>query len=280
MICILHDQDEYGVVRWPLKQLAQAVHASVSSLRNLVQKDILKGADTGSTCEAFIYTPRSGRKDGEPVVLIAEQPGPIWYSSRMVRDEYVKNNAGAATRFGGDGPPSPSQRQGERQGEGRVRAKTPNPSRARASSSVSDPDSTSVSGNGSCSLPPGDLFVSEEKDPSPKNGDAETSSQKPKDVEAFAIWNMGVAKLRSCGIADRDARSFIGKQIQVYGKSVVARAVTEMLAQDPVEPKAYLVALLQTGTGARQGTSKVGNSLGACGRVLAEKEAQRDAAAS
>jgi hypothetical protein len=74
-------------------------------------------------CEAFIYTPRHAGKDGEPVTLIPTQKGPIWYSSRMVRDEYVRTKRGIGTRFGdepkgtngetpkpplGDGPSSSS----------------------------------------------------------------------------------------------------------------------------------------------------------------------------
>src|SRR5687768_4522609 len=70
VICILHDQDEYGIIRWPLKDLALAVHAKPTALQTLVDKGILKGADVGSKCEPFIYTPRHGGRDGEPVTLI------------------------------------------------------------------------------------------------------------------------------------------------------------------------------------------------------------------
>src|SRR6185369_6747876 len=81
---ILHDQEEYGVVRWPLKQIAQAVSASVSSVRKLVERRIMKGANPGELCAAYTFVPRSGRQEGEPVILIPEQTGPIWFSSRMV----------------------------------------------------------------------------------------------------------------------------------------------------------------------------------------------------
>lgn len=100
VMCIMHDQDdEYGVLRWPLKEIAQAVGCTVAALRGLVAKNVLKGSDTRLD-EPFVYVPRSGRKEGAPVVLIAAQDGPIWYSSRMVKDEHVRNNAGASTRFG------------------------------------------------------------------------------------------------------------------------------------------------------------------------------------
>jgi uncharacterized phage protein (TIGR02220 family) len=99
VLCLMHDCEEYGVLRWSLKEIAQAVGCSLSALRGIADKGVLKGADKGSTVSPFVYVPRSGRKDGDPVTLIAEQMGPLWYSSRMVRDEYVRNNAGASTRF-------------------------------------------------------------------------------------------------------------------------------------------------------------------------------------
>lgn len=98
VLCILHDQDEYGIVRWPLKELARAVNATHRALQRLVDKGVLKGTDSGD-CVPYIYVPRHARKDGDPVTLVAAQPGPIWFSSRMVRDEHIRNTAGATTRF-------------------------------------------------------------------------------------------------------------------------------------------------------------------------------------
>lgn len=99
VMCLMHDQPEYGVLRWPLKEIAQAVGAKPADLRALSTKGVLKGSDT-QLDEPFVYTPRSGRKDGEPVTLIPTQAGPIWYSSRMVKDEYVRTIRGESTRFG------------------------------------------------------------------------------------------------------------------------------------------------------------------------------------
>ena len=99
VLCVLHDQEEYGIVRWPLKELARAACTTLPKLRALVAKGVLKGADEAEACAAMIYTPRSGRRDGTSVVLVSEQPGPMWYSSRMVRDEHVRKSAGASTRF-------------------------------------------------------------------------------------------------------------------------------------------------------------------------------------
>ncbi len=101
VMCLMHDQDEYGVLRWPLKEIAQAVGCKVSDLLSLARKGVLKGADDSLT-EPFIYTPRSGRKDGNPVTLVDTQAGPIWYSSRMVKDEYVRTIRGES---GSNGDP-------------------------------------------------------------------------------------------------------------------------------------------------------------------------------
>lgn len=116
VLCVLHDSDTYGIVTWPLKELASAAGASVTYLRELVEKRVLKGCDKGE-CEALIFTPRHGRKLGTPVMLVAPQAGPIWFSARFVRDEHVRTIRGESSRFGdapddapippfGDGPSS------------------------------------------------------------------------------------------------------------------------------------------------------------------------------
>lgn len=105
---LFHDSDEYGVLRWPWKQIAAAIGCQNGYVRELIEKSVLKGCD-GGVCESYIYTPRSGRVDGEPVVLIAVQTGPIWYSSRMVRDDYIRMHRG-----GDDSPmPTPKHTFGE-----------------------------------------------------------------------------------------------------------------------------------------------------------------------
>jgi hypothetical protein len=102
ILCLLHDQADYGILRWPLKEIAQAVGCSLPMLHGLVAKGVLKGDDKHLS-SAFVYIPRSGRKDGEPVTLVAVQDGPVWYSSRMVRDEYVRTVRGEGSRYtGGD----------------------------------------------------------------------------------------------------------------------------------------------------------------------------------
>lgn len=109
VLCVLHDSDAYGLVHWPLRELANAAHAPLKLLRELADKRVLKGCDAG-VCEPFVYVPRSGRREGAPVVLVPAQPGPVWYSSRMVRDEYVRTIRGEGTRYGD--PPKPSPKGG------------------------------------------------------------------------------------------------------------------------------------------------------------------------
>lgn len=122
VMCLLHDSEEYGLLRWPLKDIAQAVGAPIKLLNELIAKGVLKGGDKGF--DAFVYVPRSGRKDGAPVTLIQSGTECVWYSSRMVEDEYKRQNSGGVTRFLGEeskGRPtpkhSPSPRHGDNQGD-------------------------------------------------------------------------------------------------------------------------------------------------------------------
>lgn len=108
VMCLMHDQDEYGVLRWPLKEIAGAVGCKVGDLQSLVRKGVMKGND-GHLGEPFVYVPRSGRKDGDPVILIDTQAGPIWYSSRMVKDEYVRIIRGEAGGKGDAPKQAPKQ---------------------------------------------------------------------------------------------------------------------------------------------------------------------------
>ncbi|KDR31541.1 hypothetical protein [Caballeronia zhejiangensis] len=122
-LCLLHVQPEYGIARWTLAEVAHAIGCPISALHTLIDKGILKGADTGSLVAPFVYVPRSGRRDGTAITLIPAQPGPLWYSSRMVRDEYVRTHTGGTTRFPSKRSPSrvhgeyQGEEQGERQGE-------------------------------------------------------------------------------------------------------------------------------------------------------------------
>lgn len=150
LIGLLHDSDNYGVLLWPLKEIAQALGAPIKTLKELADKGVLYGVEKGA-CEPMIYTPKSGRVEGPSVVLLAIQDGPIWYSPRMVRDEYVRAHRGEKTRFGGssDAPnpkqtPSPKPPIGE--GNGAAPNGPPNPPQGDGAASSSS--STSSIPNG------------------------------------------------------------------------------------------------------------------------------------
>jgi len=103
VLCLLHDAEDYGILRWPLADIAQASGVPTKLLRELVEKGVLKGADRNAP--AFEYRPRHAGKVGDPVTLVAASSGPCWYCSRFVRDEYVRQRRGASTRFTTDAQP-------------------------------------------------------------------------------------------------------------------------------------------------------------------------------
>ncbi len=107
VLCVLHDSDEYGVARWPLADVARAAGVPLKTLRELAEKDVLKGGDAAA--ENYVYTPRHANRDGPPVILVIPGPGPCWYCSRLVRDEYVRQRRGKSTRFSDENqPPKPT----------------------------------------------------------------------------------------------------------------------------------------------------------------------------
>lgn len=120
VLCVLHDSDEYGVLRWPLEDIAQAVAVPVKVLKELVAKKVLKGADAG--CEAFVFAPRHAGREGDPVTLLAASDGPCWYCSRFVKDEYVRSVRGGSTRFTAESNPKATTAD-ERTERARLRAK-------------------------------------------------------------------------------------------------------------------------------------------------------------
>lgn len=103
VLCLLHDSDEYGVLRWPLADIAQAAGLPIKLLQELVRKSVLKGAERDAA--PYVFTPSHAGKAGDPVTLVAAGSGPCWYCSRFVRDEYVRQRRGANTRFSPDNPP-------------------------------------------------------------------------------------------------------------------------------------------------------------------------------
>ncbi len=104
ILCLLHDMDEYGVCRWPLVDLAKAANVKIKLVRELVEKNVLKGDDSGA--EPYVYMPYHGGKYGESVVLVENNDGPVWYCSRLVRDEHVRQKRGQNTRFDEENQPT------------------------------------------------------------------------------------------------------------------------------------------------------------------------------
>lgn len=97
VLCLMHDSDEYGVLRWPLSDIARAAGVPLKLLKELADRDVLKGGDKG--CEAYIHTPIHARKKGEPVTLLEKTDGCCWYSSRFLTDEWRRSVSGGNTRF-------------------------------------------------------------------------------------------------------------------------------------------------------------------------------------
>lgn len=98
-IGMMHDSEEYGIVRATLREIALALGAPLPLVKELATKRVMKGSDKHLS-EPYIYTPTHSGRKGTPVVLVPVQDGPIWFSSRMVRDEYLRTVRGATTRFG------------------------------------------------------------------------------------------------------------------------------------------------------------------------------------
>lgn len=134
-MCTMADSDEFGVLRWPLKDLANAVGCRVAELQALRDKGVLKGADAGEQMPALIYTPRHAGKVGEPVELLPAQSGPIWYSSRMVRDEYIRTKR--ATNGAEDSAPKPPIGDHPSRAQARLPAQSSSPSASRSSKAPS-----------------------------------------------------------------------------------------------------------------------------------------------
>lgn len=121
VLCTLHDEDDYGVAHYTLKELAQASGATLAQVKELAAKGVLKGADSGRV--EYRWAPFHAGKRGAEVLLV-DTDGPAWYCSRFVRDEHIRQRRGSSTRFTPDNQPtrppnnSPTRGIGEPQGYG------------------------------------------------------------------------------------------------------------------------------------------------------------------
>lgn len=114
---LMHDSDEYGILRWPLKEIANGVGCPLALAKELADKQVIKGDDLRLEI-AYVYAASHAGKRGPEVVLIPGQNGPIWFSSRMVRDEHNRIVRGIGTRFGGEPNPKPNPPIGGGSGDG------------------------------------------------------------------------------------------------------------------------------------------------------------------
>lgn len=208
ILCLLHDSEtEYGVLRWPLKDIANAASAPMPLVRELVEKGVLKGGDKNA--EPYVYRPKHGGKVGDPVILVAPLNGPVWYSSRFVRDEYVRQRRGESTRFDTANQPSsrsPKGGIGERHGDGPSSSSSPSGSEANAS----------AGGAGK-----------------PKVTDPDT-----------IIFGYGVPLLTAAGIEEKHARSFLGGLRKHHGDSALIDKLRDCIKVKPLQPLEWLAAAL------------------------------------
>ena len=119
IMCVLHESDEYGVVRWPLVRLAKAADVRLAYAQELASNGVLRGGD--ACTEPYIFTPFHAGQYGEPRVLVQPDGKSLWYSPRMVRDHWMRSRRGINTRFSAENPSpkwTPTQRQGDGAGDG------------------------------------------------------------------------------------------------------------------------------------------------------------------
>lgn len=204
VLCLLHDSDEYGVLRWPMADIAQAAGLPIKLLQELARKGVLKGGD--GPVSDYRWAPTHAGKSGDEVTLVAGSVGPCWYCSRFVRDEYVRQRRGAGTRFDASNqPPKPEPKSqpkvaiGGRQGDGA--------SSSSSSSVKQEPVPTVLE-----AAPPAD-----------------------------PIWETGLSFLKRKGVPEKQARPLLGKIKQLAGDAGAAEILADAEAQDITDPAPWLL---------------------------------------
>lgn len=232
VMCLLHDQAEYGVLRWTLQEIAAATKCRPADLRSLHRKGVMKGDDF-SLVEPFIYVPRSGRKDGPAVTLVPAQEGPIWFSSRMVRDEYVRS----LRADGGGAPETPKP----------TPKSPPKPPFGATIHPAFGPRTSSSS--------------SSEEGSEDKSSGADSAAEPDLDQ---AAWAAAVKVLTiQGGMTDKDARSFFGKLLAGNGirAKEMLSATADAMVTGTLDPKAYLTRIAQR-LGGRQRAAQPAKRVG------------------
>lgn len=221
VLCLLHDSDEYGICRWPLAELARSAGVPLKLIKELVTKDVLKGADNNAA--PYIFTPRHAGKNGDPVTLVVAGDQPCWYCSRFVRDEWIRQRRGQSTQFSADNQPpkqapkgTPNPTFGDRQGDG-------------PTSSSTSTLTTSVPIGTGAEAPPVDQIAMVKKE----------------------LWAEGKALFASKDIASEKAGKIIGQLLNDYSPEIVLDAVRACVKAESPDPTAYLTACCQTAAGER-----------------------------
>jgi len=220
VMCVLHGSDEYGVVRWPLADLARAANAPLKLVKELADKGVLKGADKNTA--DYRWAPSHAGQKGDEVTLVSAGAGPVWYCSRFVKDEYKRQRRGANSRFASDKqPPKTTPKQppkagiGAHEGDGAI----------SPSSKQELPDPSGL-GAGAPADPPNDP---------------------PKDPPAVAdpIWHTGLSFLTRKGVPEKQARSFLGKLKQAVGDMAAGALLAQAETDDITDPVPWLQAKAQ-----------------------------------
>ncbi len=188
----------------------------MTHVRELVEKGVLKGADRDAP--AYVYRPKHAGKLGEPVILVTADDGPVWYSSRMVRDEYVRQRRGESTRFdSADNQPSRSPKGGIGDGFGDGPSTSSSPSGSEAKASAAAGASAAVD---------------------------KSTNPEPPAVDRRWLWETAKAILVEAGTSEQSAREFMGALVKDWTEAVAFKAVSAAAAADPkpIDPKGWLIA--------------------------------------
>ena len=220
VLCLMHDSDEYGVLRWPLADIARASGVPLKFLKELADRDVLKGGDKG--CDAYIHTPMHARKHGEPVTLLDKTDGACWYSSRFLTDEWKRKVSGGNTRFQ---TPDHSPSHGEVKGKVKEN-QTPDHSPSQRQSAGATSSSTSKT-----------------------YSDANASGGEPPKITdpEKIIFSYGLGMLVSAGTPDKTARSFLGGLRKGHGDTALIDKLRECAKAKPLQPLEWLAAALPPG---------------------------------
>lgn len=232
---LLHDSEEYGVLRWPLEDIARAAGVPMKEIQELVSKQVLKGADDGSV--GYIYTPSHAGQTGDPMTLVKTDGGPCWFGSRMVRDEWVRKQRGKATRFNQNNQPLPSPK--------KAPSHSPKPPPKPSPKSSPKPPFGDGLGDGSGDGPSFAFAFTEKAKASEPNGSGEEPPGEG--LPADPIWGAGLAFLIRKGMTAKQARPLLGKVRQACGDLRAAALLAEAEAQDITDPAAWLMAAAAKG---------------------------------